>query len=246
MKSGFKVLVVDDNRSLTEALGDVLEAKGYEVDLAFDGDQAVERVRAASSGYGCIIMDIRMPRMSGIDAFKEIKKINPAVPVILMTAYSVQGLIDEARVEGVVAVVRKPVAIDKIVAIIKDLAGSALIVDANPDPTLNQVLADAGYRVAITASATEALTMMAAGQYDAVMLSLEIDGLTSPDAIVYFKECNPQCLIILMSTERQSTPNPYVFAAMQKPFKIRDVIEVLDRVRTRKLENRLGEELFEL
>lgn len=155
-------------------------------------------------------------------------------------------MLHTARVEGVVAVVWKPGAIDKIVAIIKDLAGSALIVDANPDPTLNLVLADAGYRVAITSLATEALTMLAVGQYDAVMLSLEINGLTSPDAIVYFKECNPQCLIILMSTERQSTPNSYVFAAMQKSFKIRDVIEVLDRVRTRKLENRLGEKLFEL
>ncbi len=244
MSSKFRILVVDDNRSLTEALGDVFEARGYEVELAFDGNQAVERVR--SSSFDCILMDIRMPQMSGVDAFKEIKKIDPTVPVILMTAYSVQGLIEEARAEGVAAIVQKPVSIDKIVAIIDELKGSALIVDKCPDPTLQQVLTDAGYRVAITSASAEALTMVAAGQYDAVMLSVEIDGLTSLDSVVYFKECSPKCLIIVMSTEHQPHPNPYAFATLQKPFKIKDVIEVLDRVRALKLENKLGKKLFEL
>ena len=187
-----------------------------------------------------------MPRMSGVDAFKEIKKIDPTVPVILMTAYSLHGLIEEARAEGVAAIVQKPVSIDKIIAIIDELKGSALIVDKDPDPTLKQVLTDAGYRIAITSASTEALTMVAAGQYDAVMLSVEIDGLTSLDSVVYFKECSPKCLIILMSTEHQPHPNPYAFATLQKPFKIKDVIEVLDRVRALKLENKLGKNLFEL
>jgi DNA-binding NtrC family response regulator len=244
VSSQFKILVVDDNRSLTEALGDVFEAKGYAVELAFDGDQAVERVR--SSSFDCILMDVRMPRMSGVDAFKEIKKLSPAVPVILMTAYSVQGLIEEARAEGVAAIVQKPVAIDKIIAIIEELKGSALIVDASPDATLKKVLTDSGYRLAITSSAAEAITMVAEGQYDAVMLSVEIEGLTSMDSIVYFRECNPKCLIILMSTESQPIANPYACATLQKPFKMKDVIAVVDRVRARKLENKLGGKLFEV
>lgn len=244
MSSKFKILVVDDNRSLTEALADVFEAKGYAADLAFDGVQAVERVK--SSSYDCILMDIRMPRMSGVDAFKEIKKCAPTVPVILMTAYSVQGLIEEARAEGIVAVVQKPVAIDKILRIIEELQGSALIVDTKPDPTLMTVLKQSGYRIAMTASAREAITMVATGEYDAVMLSAEIEGLTSWDSIVLFKEWDPKCLIILMSTEPQTTPNPFVCATLQKPFKVKDVISLLEYVRTLKLQNKLGNQLFEV
>ena len=68
-----RILLVDDNRSLVEALADVFEAKGYDVTSAYDGAQAVDKVRGAE--FDCILMDIRMPKLSGVDAFKEIKKL---------------------------------------------------------------------------------------------------------------------------------------------------------------------------
>ncbi len=104
MNEDFRVLVADDNRTMTEALRDVLEAKGYEVTVAFDGVEAVEKVSEAE--FDCVLMDIRMPRMNGVEAFKQIKKLSRETNVILMTAYSVEALIDEARSEGVLAVLQ--------------------------------------------------------------------------------------------------------------------------------------------
>src|SRR5438874_1310912 len=129
----FRILVVDDNKSLAEALADVFEAKGYEPTLAFDGVQAIEKIKERH--FDCVLMDIRMPRLSGVDAFKEMKKLAPSTPVILMTAYSVQGLIEEARSEGVLAILQKPVALQKILSIVDELKGisSLLIADAHPD-----------------------------------------------------------------------------------------------------------------
>jgi two-component system, NtrC family, response regulator HydG len=229
-----RILVVDDNRSLVEALSDVFEAKGYDVTQAFDGAQAVEKVRGAS--FDCILMDIRMPNLSGVDAFKEIKKVSPGTPVILMTAYSVQGLIDEALADGVLAVLNKPLAIDKVLKIIQSLAGSSsvLIVDQSPNSSLVNLIGAEGYKVMTVPSASQAISMIATREYDAVLLNADIPGLTSEDSLVLMKECDPKCIIILMSSEDDASTNSLAYACLQKPFKIKQVLELLERVRTNK------------
>lgn len=246
MSGEFKILVVDDNRSLAEALADVFEAKGYVPILAFDGVQALEKVRTGH--FDCVLMDVRMPRMSGVDAFKEIKKIAPSTPVILMTAYSVQGLIEEARAEGALAILQKPVAAPKIINIIEELKGtsSLLIADPQPDRTLVDALTNHGARVVIATSVREAISRAMAREHDAVLLSAEIQGLTSPDTIALFKKCDPKCLIILISSEPPDDSSPYIFSALQKPFKINQVVSLLEQIRTRKVQEKLGDRLFEM
>jgi DNA-binding NtrC family response regulator len=246
VNSQFKILVVDDNRSLAEALGDVFEAKGYLPVLAFDGLQALEKIKAEH--FDCVLMDIRMPGLSGVDAFKEMKKLVPSTPVILMTAYSVQGLIEEARAEGVLAILQKPISPQKIFGIVDELKGlsSVLIADPDPDSGLLKAFADQGVRVAVATTARDAINTAAEGNHDAVFLSAEIYGLTSPGSIALFKNCDPKCLIILMSADPTEDHGPYVFAALQKPFKINDVVSMLERVRARKVQDKLGNKLFEV
>jgi len=231
LSKAFRLLAVDDNRSLVEALGDVFETRGYDVDLAYDGEQAVERVRKGT--YDCILMDIRMPKMSGVDAFKEIKKLSPGTPVILMTAYSVQDLIDEALAEGVFAVIHKPVAIDRVLAMIEELRGksSVLIVDCQIDPKLVDTLTERGFRVSVAGSALDAIERVAAQLFDVVLLNAEITGLNSEDTLVLMKDCNPKCIIVLMSNQPTANESPLIYTSLQKPFKIKQVVELIDRIR---------------
>jgi DNA-binding NtrC family response regulator len=227
----FRLLAVDDNRSLVEALGDVFEARGYAVDIAFDGEQAVERVRNGT--YDCILMDIRMPRMNGVDAFKQIKKLSPTTPVILMTAYSVQDLIDEALAEGVFAVIHKPISIDRVLSMIEELRGksSVLIVDRHTDLHLVDTLTDKGFRVAVVDNAVDAIEKVSTQLFDVVLLSAEIAGLYSEEALILMKECNPKCIIVLMSSQPIQAESPLIYTSLRKPFKIKQVMELIDRIR---------------
>lgn len=222
---------MDDNRSLVEALGDVFETRGYAVDIAFDGEQAVERVR--NGAYDCILMDIRMPRMNGVDAFKQIKKLSPSTPVILMTAYSVQDLIDEALAEGVFAIIQKPVAIDRIFAMLEELRGksSVLIVDRQTDLKLVDTLTEKGYRVAVANNAVDAIERVSGQLFDVVFLNAEIGGLHSEETFILMKECNPKCIIVLMSSQPIQSESPLIYTSLQKPFKIKQVVELMDRIR---------------
>jgi DNA-binding NtrC family response regulator len=83
-----KILIVDDEQSMTQFLGIVLRKEGYQVASTNSGKDALEKVRGES--FDAVITDIRMPGMDGIQLLEGIKKIDPTLPVVIMTAYASQ------------------------------------------------------------------------------------------------------------------------------------------------------------
>ena len=112
------LLVVDDDRGMRDTLLDILEARGYRVSVAADGIEALEAIKTVR--YDLLLMDILMPRMNGVEALKQLRKIDNSVIVIMMTAYAVQDLIEEALREGVYRVLYKPLDIDEALSLIDE------------------------------------------------------------------------------------------------------------------------------
>ncbi len=80
-----KILVVDDERVLVKGIKFNLENEGYEVDVGYDGEEAVEKARAGE--YDLVILDLMMPRIDGLQACMKIREFSN-VPVIMLTAKS--------------------------------------------------------------------------------------------------------------------------------------------------------------
>lgn len=80
------ILVVDDDISHCTILQALLRGWGYEVALAYSGLAALEQVRERV--FDLVLCDVRMAEMDGIATLKEIKALNPAIPVLIMTAFS--------------------------------------------------------------------------------------------------------------------------------------------------------------
>ncbi len=111
------VLVVDDDRAHRTMLKTLLSGWGYVIFEADDGDTAIEKVR--EQGFDLILMDVRMMRMSGIEALHEIKTINPAIPVIIMTAFSSVESAVQALKKGAYDYLTKPLDFDELQIIIE-------------------------------------------------------------------------------------------------------------------------------
>ncbi len=107
-----KILLVDDELSHRVMLRANIEAEGFTVFEASDGLEAVKMMDEGN--YQCVLMDIRMPRMDGITAMREIKKKNSAVPIIIMTAYGSVSTAIESLKSGAEDYVMKPVNIDEL------------------------------------------------------------------------------------------------------------------------------------
>jgi CheY-like chemotaxis protein len=90
------ILIVEDERALNEAYQMILRSVGYRVEVAFDGKEALEK--CAEFEPALILLDLRMPRMDGIEFLKHyhIKKDHPKVKVIVFSNYDMQKEIDEA------------------------------------------------------------------------------------------------------------------------------------------------------
>ncbi len=79
------ILLVDDEESIHLLYRDELEEEGYKVYSAYSGEEALEKLRELSADL--IILDINMPGMNGLETLRQIKELNPALPVILCSAY---------------------------------------------------------------------------------------------------------------------------------------------------------------
>ena len=94
MKEKLKILLADDEKELSRAVGTILKYSNYDVDIVHNGKEALDKVN--ENMYDVIILDIMMPVMDGIQALKEIRKNNIKTPIMLLTAKS---QIDD-KVEG--------------------------------------------------------------------------------------------------------------------------------------------------
>jgi len=111
-----KILVVDDDSDLRLTVSSALTEGQYQVDQAADGEEAVNRVRAGQ--YDVVLLDVNMPRMTGIEALKEIKAHDPSIMVLILTAFSnIRDAVEATRL-GAYNYLEKPVKSDNLVYMI--------------------------------------------------------------------------------------------------------------------------------
>jgi two-component system, NtrC family, response regulator HydG len=106
------ILVVDDDFSHRIMLKTLLTGWGYEVNESDDGQSAIDKVQERP--FDLILMDIRMVKVSGLKALAAIKEINPAIPVIIMTAYSSIDTAIDAMKKGAYEYLTKPLDFDEL------------------------------------------------------------------------------------------------------------------------------------
>jgi CheY-like chemotaxis protein len=116
MSAAQHILIVDDNEAMARTLRDIIELKGISAAMASSGRQAIQLLAAGE--YSCIISDIRMPEMNGLELYRAVRARYPWVRVLLMTAYVEDELIDEGLAEGVIAVLSKPLDIPLLLSLV--------------------------------------------------------------------------------------------------------------------------------
>ncbi len=106
------ILVVDDEPDLRRYLADELRDEGYGTDMAADGVDAVLRV--IDGGIDVVLMDIRMPRLDGLNALRILRRLAPSLPVIMFTGQAGQGdMLETARL-GALTCLLKPVNVERL------------------------------------------------------------------------------------------------------------------------------------
>lgn len=122
-KSKSTVLVVDDQPGIRRLLMEVLTEEGYLVYTAANGYEGVQKAKDLKPTL--ILMDMKMPGMDGIETLRELKHLNQADKVIMMTAYGELGLVNVAKELGAYAYVTKPFDIIELCTMISQLISAS-------------------------------------------------------------------------------------------------------------------------
>jgi DNA-binding NtrC family response regulator len=233
------ILIVDDNEDLLQTFAMIFKRRGFCVETAGNGTSAVEKFK--SRDFDVTLMDIVMPEMNGVEAFKKIKELQPGAPVILMTAYSDEELIQTAKEEGVRQIIHKPIRIDRLIETITDAAGSQpiLIIDDDEDirNTLTQVFKLRGHEVLTAGSGEEAVAIAMQRDCQMAFIDVKLPNIDGLETLLRLKEVNPFLLTVMMTGFRNEVKDALDKAqdvsevtCLYKPFDPAEAAELVRKI----------------
>jgi DNA-binding NtrC family response regulator len=113
-----KILIVDDDETITTTMKAILEDKNYIVEIATNGKQAIQK--SNEKMYNIALLDIRLPDMEGVDLLKLLKEYNPRTRKIMITGFPTINNAVTAVNKQADAYLFKPIDVDKLLEIIKE------------------------------------------------------------------------------------------------------------------------------
>lgn len=224
----------------------VLKRKGYEVSIANDGFEAIDTVK--EEFFDIIFMDIKMPVLNGVETYKKIKEINEKIIIIMMTAYAVEDLIQDALKEGAYGVIYKPLDFEKILSLIEESkdtkqGGLILIVDDDPGTckTLENILTKKGYDVVISNTGEDAITKAKEKIFDIIFIDMKLPTLNGLETYLELKKINPKLIAIVITAYHQEMDdlvqeamNNSAYTCLTKPINIEDMLVLINEILTKK------------
>jgi two-component system, NtrC family, response regulator HydG len=249
MSEKIRILIVDDDIGTAETLGDILEASGYAVELAADGPEALRRFGA--NPFDVVFLDIKMPGMDGVEVFRRMKR-QGQVSAVMMTAYALPDLIAEAVREGVVAVLAKPLPVERVLHFLAALRPGRPILIVEDDVALAESLQDLlrshGHSVTCAGSGAAALAEMRRQQPDVVLLDIKLPNSNGYEILQTIRAQYPSTAVIMMTgygRELKGLVDKSLEAGavecLDKPFDIAQALRAIANARVQRAAERLRE-----
>ena len=243
MSPKHRILIVDDDRRMTHTLADILSLSGYEPVEACSGPQALEKVRTQT--FICVLTDVRMPDMDGVELHRQLRQAQPGLPVVLMTAYASDEIVRRGLDEGVVGVFDKPFDLNHLLNFFTSLAKNNIVTIVDDDPnfcqTLGDLLQQRGFSVAqITDPHTEVERM--ASHTQVILLDMKLNGINRLDVLREIRVRYPALPVLLvtgfwqeMSAAIQTAMDIGAYACLHKPLEIPALLQTLAQIQLDRL-----------
>ncbi len=235
-----RLLVVDDEVDTCENLCDIFTDLGYQVDAAHDGPAALKLVGAHA--YDVALLDLKMPGMSGLELYREIRNISASTVAIVVTAYASSDTAKAVLAAGAWRIVSKPVDFSQVQQLVDSAIDQPLVLVVDDDQELCESLWDLlrehGYRVGIAHDAREAGTFLKRHEYQVVLIDMKLPGVDSGVSVLQaVRSQNPDARTVVI-TGFALEMNALVDRALQggasavcyKPFDVGQLLRTVDQL----------------
>ncbi len=224
-------LIVDDNRALAENLAEIIRDGGDEAVVAGSGGEALALVE--KERFDAVLTDMRMPAMDGAELVREVRRTDPGLPAIVITAFFKDVGLRAAKNEGPLAVLQKPVPVAQLLHLLGVAKRNGRVVlvedDAVLADNLTEVLQDRGFSVTPLRSVGEIEGLPADRPFLAVV-DLRVPGAPDGAAVRRLAQRFPG-LPILVATAYRDVPLPAEADRLfLKPFDTGELLEEIESV----------------
>ena len=196
-----QILIVDDDRRMARTLVDILRVKGYGAQEAHSGEEALQMMRTVA--FDCVLTDIRMPEMNGVELYRLIKAEQPDLPVVLMTAYTTNNMVGEGIEEGAVTCLTKPLDINMLLNFLSSLRMERTIIIVDDDPrfseTLGDILRARHFKDFETDDPHELLDVLVPEGYHIVLLDMKLKNTNGLEVLKQIRKRNNWLPVILVT-----------------------------------------------
>lgn len=229
-----RYLIVDDNQAFAENLAEILGDVGAAVDVASGGAAALDLV--AGTRYDVLVSDMRMPVMNGAELVHRIRRLDPGLPAIVVTAYTNDDDLEAARREGLLGILPKPVPVRRLIELCAVARRDGLVALVEDDVALSDNLSEAlrarGF-AAVTATSVLETERLGEVHPFAAIVDLRVPGGPDGHAMRRLAEKYPGLPVIVITAHDLSPPTPY-HALYRKPFDTSELLGAIERLYTQR------------
>jgi two-component system, NtrC family, response regulator HydG len=231
-----RVFIIDDDRDFAESLSMAIEGRGFDVEVAFSGEEAIEKFH--EKDFDIVFMDVKLPGKNGVESFIEIKKFKPGVRVVMMTGYSLEQLLEQAVRNGAWGVLHKPLDMNHIIKMLEKIKPDGiLITDDDPDfvESIKDLLMNEGYNVFVAENGKEAIERIQKNNIDILILDLRMPILGGIETYLELKKSGhivPTIIVTAFADEEAGTIEKLhsmsVSGILKKPFDPRELLDIIE------------------
>ncbi|HPH29126.1 MAG TPA: response regulator [Pseudomonadota bacterium] len=226
-----KVLITDDNRAFAENLAEILEDAGHQAVIANSGSEALRL--AAATRFDALLSDMRMPEMGGADLVHHLRRIDPGLPAIVITAYTYDNELARARHEGLLGILPKPVPMEILLELLSVARRGGLVVlvddDASLSDNLCEILRMHGFAAVTAASVLETEHLGEVAPF-AALVDLRMPGSPDGEAMRRLATRFPGLPMLVVTGYRDITPPVVPDGYFHKPFETANLLAAVERL----------------
>jgi CheY-like chemotaxis protein len=230
-----RYLLVDDNREFADNLAEILREGGAEAEVALGGTEALDQVRRGR--FDAVVTDMRMPAMGGAVLLRELRRADPGLAAVVVTAHAADADVVAAWREGLLGVLPKPVPVERLLELLGTARRDGLVVVVEDDAALQDDLCEAlrvrGFAAVAAASVLEAGRLEGLRPFCA-LVDIRVPGGPDGEAMRRLSERFPGLPMLVVTGLAGAAPLPSR-GVFRKPFDtaaLLEAVELLHRERT--------------
>jgi CheY-like chemotaxis protein len=225
-----RYLLLDDNRAFAENIAEILRDLGAQATVVTEGTEAL--ALAKTTHFDALLTDMKMPGMSGATAVHHIRRVDPGIAAVVITAYPGENELEAARREGLLAVLPKPVPVPALMELLSRARRDGLVALVEDDPALcdnlTEVLRARGFSSATARSVLEADQLSLVRPF-AALVDLRLPGGQDGEALRRLRSRFPEMSVFVITAYPEGVSLEDAAGVFTKPFRTSALLHALEQ-----------------